>query len=109
METCAPLICCKARALTNSALFDRDLESLTQLPDFGGVVGLVIGRFERASKITQDELSAIIMNKKALLKDMPVIANVDFGHTEPKITFPIGGMCALNAATDMATIKIMRH
>ncbi|MDP2587451.1 MAG: hypothetical protein Q8P33_01590 [bacterium] len=40
---------------------------------------------------------------------MPVIANVDFGHTEPKITFPIGGTCTVSATDETATIKIVQH
>jgi muramoyltetrapeptide carboxypeptidase len=28
---------------------------------------------------------------KKELDNLPVIKNVDFGHTDPKITFPVGG------------------
>lgn len=87
--------------------FDRDLQSLTQHVQFKDVKGLVIGRFQKASKITFEKLIAIIRNKKAL-QNIPVIANVDFGHTEPKTTFPIGGTVRV-FAEDKSEIKVITH
>jgi muramoyltetrapeptide carboxypeptidase LdcA involved in peptidoglycan recycling len=59
--------------------FDRDLQSLIQQPGFAGVRGLVIGRFQRASSMTDDLLRAIVGTKREL-RALPVIAGVDFGH-----------------------------
>lgn len=75
--------------------FDRNLQSLIHLPEFEGVVGIVIGRFQTESKMNLELLTSIIKSKKELL-GMPVIANVDFGHTDPKITIPIGGIADIN-------------
>src|SRR3989338_11036057 len=72
-----------------SHTFDRDLQSLIHQPNFSGVKGLVIGRFQKKSKMTNELLTKIIKTKKEL-NSLPVIANVDFGHTTPIITFPIG-------------------
>jgi len=72
--------------------FDRDLQSLIHQPSFCGVKGLVIGRFQKTTNITDERLIKLIKSKFEL-KDIPVIANVDFGHTSPIITFPIGGRC----------------
>jgi hypothetical protein len=36
---------------------------------------------------------------------MPVIANVDFGHTDPKITFPIGGEIQIKAVSKKLEIN----
>lgn len=88
--------------------FDRDLQSVLHLPGFAGVRGLVIGRFQRASKMTPALLRAIIAGKPEL-RGLPVIAGVDFGHTDPKVTLPIGGTARLTAAGAQATIEIMRH
>jgi len=91
--------------------FDRDLQSLIQLPNFKGVRAIVIGRFQRASKMTNEKLIQIITSKREL-KDIPVIANIDCSHTDPKITFPIGGSMILQAFTKDAknvTIKIVDH
>ncbi len=87
--------------------FDRDLQSLIHLSDFDGVKGIVIGRFQKASNMTNELLKTIIRTKKEL-KDLPVVANVDFGHTEPKITLPIGGHCKINISKN-PTIIIDKH
>ena len=90
---------------TNRVMFDRDLESLTQLPGFSGVKGIVIGRFEQKSEVSREDVVAIIKNKKAL-DNMPVIANTDTSHTEPRITFPIGGTAEISASNDGVGIRI---
>lgn len=88
--------------------FDRDLQSVIHLPDFKYVKGIVIGRFQNASKITNDLLTKIIKTKKEL-DNMPVIANVDFGHTDPKITFPVGGGASLEAKNGKVILEIIKH
>lgn len=88
--------------------FDRDLQSLIHLPDFIGVKGIVIGRFQKKSNMTNDLLKQIIETKKEL-KNIPVIANVDFGHTDPKITFPIGGTAKLNIYSNKSSLEILNH
>ena len=74
--------------------FARDLTSLLQLPDAAGVQGLVIGRFQRASGVTRSLLEQVIA-RQGRLANRPVLANVDFGHTNPLATFPIGGRASL--------------
>lgn len=76
-------------------IFDRDLQSLIMQPGFSGVKGMVIGRFQRASKMSIDVLKAICHSKREL-KNIPIIANADFGHTMPMFTFPIGGIAKLD-------------
>lgn len=89
-------------------LFDRDLQSLIHQPGFEGVKGLVMGRFENKSKITKEKLTAIIKSKKELA-GIPVIADVNFGHTQPMITFPIGGEARINAIPNRTKIEITLH
>ncbi|MCL5010875.1 MAG: LD-carboxypeptidase [Patescibacteria group bacterium] len=88
--------------------FDRDLQSLLHLPGFAGVRGIVIGRFQKASEMPDDKLLKIIKTKKEL-RDLPIVANVDFGHTDPKITFPIGGEVSLSAEKGNVSLEITRH
>lgn len=76
--------------------FDRDLQSLIHQPEFQHVKGLVIGRFQQGSRMTKDLLTKIISSKEEL-SDIPVVADVDFGHTSPMITFPLGGQASLRA------------
>ncbi|CAM4228503.1 S66 peptidase family protein [Paenibacillus typhae] len=86
-------------------VFDRDLQSLIHQPDFEQVKGLVIGRFQRASRITRDMLETIIRSKKELLH-LPVVADVNFGHTSPLITFPVGGRAKLIATANTVELRM---
>lgn len=88
-------------------IFDRDLQSLIHLPDFSKVKGVVIGRFQKKSAISENLLIKIIKTKKEL-KNIPVVANVDFGHTDPKLTLPIGGEVSL-AVGENTKIEIVKH
>ncbi len=73
----------------HAGTIDRDLQSLIHQPGFDRVRAIVFGRFQTASNMTQGLITQIVRSKKEL-SDIPVIANVDFGHTTPMITFPIG-------------------
>jgi muramoyltetrapeptide carboxypeptidase len=74
--------------------FARNLTALLQLPGADEVRGLVIGRFQAASGMTRSLLDQIIARQDRLA-GLPVLANVDFGHTSPMITFPVGGQAEL--------------
>lgn len=75
--------------------FERNLQALLYQPDFANVKALVIGRFQKGSKVTREQLEFIINNKKELT-NLPVLANVDFGHSTPLLTIPVGGIAKLN-------------
>ena len=83
--------------------FDRDLQSL--LHTIKKVQGIVIGRAERNCEMTDDKWIKLIKNKIEL-KGIPVIANVDFGHTTPIFTFPIGGYAKIVAKEGNTSIQI---
>jgi muramoyltetrapeptide carboxypeptidase LdcA involved in peptidoglycan recycling len=80
--------------MTYTQEFDRDLQALCYQEDFKNVKALIIGRFQKKSAITREKLEFIINNKPEL-KNIPVIANVDFGHTTPIMTIPLGGYAEL--------------
>jgi muramoyltetrapeptide carboxypeptidase len=76
--------------------FDRDFQSIIHQPFFYKIKAIVIGRFEKKFGMDLERLSLII-NSKPELKNIPIIANADFGHTMPMFTFPIGGLCEIKA------------
>jgi muramoyltetrapeptide carboxypeptidase len=80
--------------LSDAKEFARNLTSLLQHRDADRVQGLVVGRFQEASAVTRSLLEQIIARQDRLA-GVPVLANVDFGHTSPLATFPIGGQAAL--------------
>ena len=76
--------------------FDRNLISLIMQKGFENVKGIVIGRTEKVSEMTNEKWTKIIKTKKEL-ENIPVIAGADFGHTTPLFTFPIGGNARFSA------------
>ncbi|HCP09044.1 MAG TPA: LD-carboxypeptidase [Candidatus Moranbacteria bacterium] len=88
--------------------FDRELQSLIHQNDFNGVKGILIGRFQKDTQMRKELLHKIIKGKKEL-KNIPIIANVDFGHTTPLATIPIGGIVQISVIGDEAKIKIIEH
>ena len=57
--------------------------------------------------MTLEKLKYIIKTKEEL-KNLPIIANADFGHTNPLVTFPIGGTVKLKVE-DKVELKILKH
>jgi muramoyltetrapeptide carboxypeptidase LdcA involved in peptidoglycan recycling len=88
--------------------FERNLQSVLHQPDAKHLRGVVIGRFQKASKMTPAKIEKMIKTKKELRR-VPVIANADFGHTTPMITLPMGGTATLVAQRGHITLNITRH
>lgn len=85
--------------------FDRDLQSLLHLPDARDIKGILIGRFQKNSQVTDEAMKKIIVSKKEL-RGIPVIANVNFGHVQPYATIPIGGKAVIKAQGSESEIWI---
>ena len=95
-------------SLSSPETFDRDLQSLIHQPNFHKVKGMVLGKFQVDMKMTKEKLYKIIKTKSAL-DNIPVIAEVNFGHTTPQITFPVGGEAELVVTENNAKILISKH
>ncbi|MEV0617450.1 S66 peptidase family protein [Nonomuraea sp. NPDC050404] len=94
---------------SHPATFSRNLTSLLQLPDAAGVRGLAIGRFQKATGMTRDLLDHIV-GVQPSLAGVPVLGNIDIGHTNPFATIPIGGQAELTVAGDgRARLTLHRH
>lgn len=87
--------------------FDRNLQSLLQLPNANTMKGIVFGRFDDSCGLSVDVITKIVKNK--IRSDIPVLYNVDFGHVFPFITFPIGGTSTISAQSDDVKISIKVH
>ncbi len=85
---------CFTAADADGKYFLRQLQALAQRDDFANVKAVVIGRFQKASEVDRNMLLNIVAAIPQL-KDLPIIANVDFGHTTPIATLPIGGNCVI--------------
>lgn len=74
--------------------FLRQLQAMVQRADFVNVRALLIGRFQKDSKVSRADLEYIVSSIPQL-KGLPIIANMDFGHTTPIATLPLGGKCTI--------------
>ncbi len=86
--------------------FDRLLESLLQQPGFAEVKGILIGRFQKSSKMTAEKIKRLFAIRPHLAH-LPVIANVDFGHVSPIITLPIGTGGRISASNGEVKIEVL--
>lgn len=93
---------------TNPFEFDRLLQSFIHQPDFTNIKGILIGRFQKKTNMSKRLLKKIVSSKTEL-NNMPVIANVDVGHTTPIATFPIGGTIKITTLKDKVKLHIIRH
>lgn len=87
--------------------FNRNLNSLLQLPYADTVRGVLFGRFKLTSDMTVEKIQYIVQ-RNPILRNIPVIANVDFGHTDPCITFPVGGTIMIKAMKGGSTIEVVK-
>lgn len=63
------------------------------------IKGILIGRFQKDTGMTRHLITKMIHTKKEL-KNVPVAANIDFGHTAPMATLPIGGRMRIQVKKD---------
>lgn len=75
---------------------DRFLCQCKQLGWFEKVNGVVFGRFTEQSKFSTKNSFKNLLQKYLSHASFPVLYNVDFGHSDPMITIPNGGICKIN-------------
>lgn len=88
--------------------FNRNLTSITLQPDFSDVRGIVFGRFQPESSITLEVLQTIVRNNPRL-QQLPIIGGLDFGHTTPRLTLPIGGQVSFFTEENSVKVTIEKH
>ncbi len=76
--------------------FTRNFQALILQPDFENVKGILIGRFQKNSKVSREQLEFMVKRFEKDLKGIPVTANLDFGHSTPLLTIPVGGQAIIN-------------
>lgn len=103
------ILCLEETAEADFPVIERRMESLLQVLDQTEIRGILIGRFQKASNVSRACLERFC-GRHPELKGIPIIANVDFGHTSPLMTFPIGGRVQMKAdLKDDTYISIQTH
>lgn len=80
-----------------SDVFSAQLEAISLQPGFDKVQALLLGRFPTTSDMTLSKLKKILNSNKQI-GSIPIIANVNVGHTTPINYFPIGAKCAITTS-----------
>jgi muramoyltetrapeptide carboxypeptidase LdcA involved in peptidoglycan recycling len=83
--------------------FDRNFESVRLQPWFKRVQAILIGRFEKSAELDLEELSRHLLSKKL---NIPIVANLDFGHTTPFFTLPNGLTASLDAQNWKTNLEV---
>lgn len=74
-------------------VISRHLTALLQA--YPNPQAVLFGRFPKETQMTKDILLAIL-DKHPLLKTIPVLYDLDFAHTQPLFTIPIGGQVTVD-------------
>jgi muramoyltetrapeptide carboxypeptidase LdcA involved in peptidoglycan recycling len=74
------------------------------------IKGIMFGRPKDYSEEEKQELNTLVMNimrKEFNVTDIPVVMNVDFGHTDPKIILPLG--CEVEIDPEAKRITLLEN
>ena len=77
---------------------DRFFTQLRHLGIYDKINGLVIGRFPSKVSLTKEDSLKMIIDEATKGYNFPIISEVDFSHTDPLITIPIGIKCKIDTA-----------
>lgn len=84
---------------------DRYLTQLRHLDVYDSISGMIIGRFSSEVGFGEGDTLEMILEEATRGYDFPIITGVDFAHTDPLITIPLGVRCLLD--TDNQRIELM--
>lgn len=84
-------------AFTTIPKFERSIEILRQNGTLSMINGLLIGKFFQSGPISNISKMYSIVKKIDELKGKPVIGEINFGHTSPTLTIPIGIGAEINS------------
>lgn len=84
------ILCIECDGDDDYRIIDRNFESLLQQPGADLIRGIIIGRFQKNSKMNNEKIKRLI-SLRPQLKKIPIVSQLDFGHTSPIATLPIGG------------------
>jgi muramoyltetrapeptide carboxypeptidase LdcA involved in peptidoglycan recycling len=89
---------------TNLGSVDRALTHLEMLGIFDGLAGMIVGRTHRAPADFEDQLNEHLL-ARFREREVPIVTQVDLGHTDPMLTLPLGVRARLDSAA--RTVEIL--
>lgn len=90
---------------STTAHIDRYLTQCKQMGWFNIIGGLVLGRFTEQSGFTVNDSIEKLLEEQLHDAKFPVLYNVDFGHADPLITIPNGGIAIIDTSKRQIIFK----
>lgn len=87
------------------AEIDRALTHMKQAGIFKNIGGLLVGRFPTSMGLDQGRLVELL-RRICDEGEYPIVAGLDFGHTEPMATLPIGIPCLMDTFSRRVRLSI---
>ncbi len=80
----------------NPKTVDRIFTHLRQMKVFEQIAGMIIGRFSSDAGFSEQDSFEMILDQALKGYDFPVMTGIDFGHTDPLVTLPMGIQCRID-------------
>lgn len=77
---------------------DRMFTQMRQMGVYAKIAGMVVGRFSGQVGFSEDDSLEMILNDALKGYQFPVITGIDYGHTDPLLTIPLGVRCRINTS-----------
>lgn len=89
----------------NASTVQRMLQQLKQIGVMPNINGIVFGRFQEKSKVDSHTLKKIIKNT---INDfeIPIVSGLDFGHTDPMLSLPLGKKVEISTMDSKIIIEL---
>ncbi|OFZ53421.1 MAG: hypothetical protein A2428_10140 [Bdellovibrionales bacterium RIFOXYC1_FULL_54_43] len=84
---------------------DRMFIQLRHMGVYDQISGMIVGRFHSAVQFKDDDSLEIILDDALKGYRFPIITNVDFGHTDPLLTIPVGARCTMDTKKPRITLN----
>lgn len=89
----------------DTSMIHRFFTHLSQIVNLKILKGICIGRFSSYSNFSKKDSEEMIFKEVFRGLNIPILYNLDFGHTDPMFTIPIGGEAIID--TKKGTLKII--
>lgn len=91
------ILCIEEDEVETPATMDRLFTQLRHIDAFSQIQGMLIGRFNSKVGLKKEDSIEDIVLAATEGYDFPILYDLDFSHTDPMITIPIGGRCTMDA------------
>ena len=82
---------------------DESLNQCQQIGVFDQIAGLIVSK---VNELTEEEknLFELLILEYTTDRQFPILSGVDFGHTAPQLTLPIGIQASLDSERDLFSV-----